>query len=87
MEVTISERQRLKELERENLILCRSFDFHIPLILINRQSSTAGKMMPLLDKLREQLRTGPQCANCSPVNFHFNAFQPSGTTPRSDIIP
>ncbi|WP_425324002.1 IS3 family transposase [Escherichia coli] len=63
--LTSAERQRLKELERENRELRRSND-------ILRQASAyfakAGvrppleKMMPLLDKLREQYGVGPVCS-------------------------
>ncbi|WP_374001919.1 IS3 family transposase [Escherichia coli] len=63
--LTTAERQRLKELERENRELRRSND-------ILRQSSAyfceggvrppLEKMMPLLDKLREQYGVGPLCS-------------------------
>ncbi|WP_432805038.1 IS3 family transposase, partial [Escherichia coli] len=63
--LTTAERQRLKELERENRELRRSND-------ILRQASTyfceggvrppLEKMMPLLDKLREQYGVGPVCS-------------------------
>ncbi|UGR72068.1 IS3 family transposase [Escherichia coli] len=63
--LTSAERQRLKELERENRELRRSND-------ILRQASTKyceggvrpplEKMMPLLDKLREQYGVGPVCS-------------------------
>ncbi|EPW1991541.1 IS3 family transposase, partial [Escherichia coli] len=63
--LTTAERQRLKELERENLELRRSND-------ILRQASAyfceggvrppLEKMMPLLDKLREQYGVGPLCS-------------------------
>ncbi|EFA8006552.1 TPA: IS3 family transposase [Escherichia coli] len=63
--LTTAERQRLKELERENRELRRSND-------ILRQASAyfakAGfdrlwkKLMPLLDKLREQYGVGPLCS-------------------------
>ncbi|EMF8578048.1 IS3 family transposase [Escherichia coli] len=63
--LTTSERQRLKELERENRELRRSND-------ILRQASAYfakaefnrlwKKLMPLLDKLREQCRVGPVCS-------------------------
>ncbi|WP_435526175.1 IS3 family transposase [Escherichia coli] len=63
--LTTAERQRLKELERENRELRRSND-------ILRQASAyfceggvrppLEKMMPLLDKLREQYGGGPECS-------------------------
>ncbi|WP_434002950.1 IS3 family transposase, partial [Escherichia coli] len=63
--LTTAERQRLKELERENRELRRSND-------ILRQASAyfceggvrppLEKMMPLLDKLREQYGGGPLCS-------------------------
>ncbi|MGU6181439.1 IS3-like element IS1203 family transposase [Escherichia coli] len=63
--LTTAERQRLKELERENRELRRSND-------ILRQASAyfceggvrppLEKMMPLLDKLREQYGVGPVCS-------------------------
>ncbi|WP_432762661.1 IS3 family transposase [Escherichia coli] len=63
--LTTAERQRLKELERENRELRRSND-------ILRQASAyfceggvrppLEKMMPLLDKLREQYGGGPVCS-------------------------
>ncbi|MGC6732897.1 IS3 family transposase [Escherichia coli] len=63
--LTNAERQRLKELERENRELRRSND-------ILRQASAyfceggvrppLEKMMPLLDKLREQYGVGPVCS-------------------------
>ncbi|WP_425354433.1 IS3 family transposase [Escherichia coli] len=63
--LTTAERQRLKELERENCELRRSND-------ILRQASAyfceggvrppLEKMMPLLDKLREQYGVGPLCS-------------------------
>ncbi|EPT5738232.1 IS3-like element IS629 family transposase, partial [Shigella sonnei] len=63
--LTTAERQRLKELERENRELRRSND-------ILRQASAYfakaefdrlwKKMMPLLDKLREQYGVGPLCS-------------------------
>ncbi|WP_425333419.1 IS3 family transposase [Escherichia coli] len=63
--LTSAERQRLKELERENRELRRSND-------ILRQASAyfceggvrppLEKMMPLLDKLREQYGVGPLCS-------------------------
>ncbi|WP_432757636.1 IS3 family transposase [Escherichia coli] len=63
--LTTAERQRLKELERENRELRRSND-------ILRQASAyfceggvrppLEKIMPLLDKLREQYGVGPLCS-------------------------
>ncbi|HIB7272710.1 TPA: IS3 family transposase [Escherichia coli] len=63
--LTTAERQRLKELKRENRELRRSND-------ILRQASAyfceggvrppLEKMMPLLDKLREQYGVGPLCS-------------------------
>ncbi|EFN6039420.1 IS3 family transposase, partial [Escherichia coli] len=63
--LTTAERQRLKELERENRELRRSND-------ILRQASAYfakaefdrlwKKLMPLLDKLREQCGVGPVCS-------------------------
>ncbi|WP_373995588.1 IS3 family transposase [Escherichia coli] len=63
--LTTAERQRLKELERENRELRRSND-------ILRQASAyfceggvrppLEKIMPLLDKLREQYGVGPVCS-------------------------
>ncbi|WP_404854361.1 IS3 family transposase [Escherichia coli] len=63
--LTTAERQRLKELERENREMRRSND-------ILRQASAyfceggvrppLEKMMPLLDKLREQYGVGPLCS-------------------------
>ncbi|EEV4679542.1 IS3 family transposase, partial [Escherichia coli] len=63
--LTTAERQRLKELERENSELRRSND-------ILRQASAYfakaefdrlwKKLMPLLDKLREQYGVGPVCS-------------------------
>ncbi|EFL0665255.1 IS3 family transposase [Escherichia coli] len=63
--LTTAERQRLKELERENRELRRSND-------ILRQASAYfakaefdrlwKKLMPLLDKLREQYGVGPLCS-------------------------
>ncbi|MCW7373627.1 IS3 family transposase [Escherichia coli] len=63
--LTTAERQRLKELERENRELRRSND-------ILRQASVyfgeggvrppLEKIMPLLDKLREQYGVGPVCS-------------------------
>ncbi|MCZ5435350.1 IS3 family transposase [Escherichia coli] len=88
--LTSAERQRLKELERENRELRRSNDIlrqasayfakaefdrlwkncaavtisfaRLPLILRRRSSTASGKMMPLLDKLREQYGVGPVCS-------------------------
>ncbi len=65
--LTSAERQRLKELERENRELRRSNDIlrqSQAVILKRRRSSTAAweKMMPPLDKLREQYGVGPVCS-------------------------
>ncbi|UXJ22110.1 IS3 family transposase [Escherichia coli] len=63
--LTSAERQRLKELERENRELRRSND------ILRRASAYFAKaefdrlwkkMMPLLDKLREQYGVGPVCS-------------------------
>ncbi|WP_434964378.1 IS3 family transposase [Escherichia coli] len=63
--LTTAERQRLKELERENRELRRSND------ILRRASAyfceggvrpPLEKMMPLLDKLREQYGVGPLCS-------------------------
>ncbi|MDM1159797.1 IS3 family transposase [Escherichia coli] len=63
--LTTTERQRLKELERENRELRRSND------ILRQASAYFGeggvrppleKMMPLLDKLREQYGVGPLCS-------------------------
>ncbi|UIV54777.1 IS3 family transposase [Escherichia coli] len=63
--LTTAERQRLKELERENRELRRSND------ILRQASAPFGeggvrppleKMMPLLDKLREQYGVGPLCS-------------------------
>ncbi|HFI8148913.1 TPA: IS3 family transposase [Escherichia coli] len=63
--LTTAERQRLKELERENRELRRSND------ILRQASAYFGeggvrppleKMMPLLDKLREQYGVGPLCS-------------------------
>ncbi|EJY3320710.1 IS3 family transposase [Escherichia coli] len=63
--LTSAERQRLKELERENRKLRRSND------ILRQASAYFGeggvrppleKMMPLLDKLREQYGVGPVCS-------------------------
>ncbi|EHK4004478.1 IS3 family transposase [Escherichia coli] len=63
--LTSAERQRLKELERENRELRRSND------ILRQVSAYFGeggvrppleKMMPLLDKLREQYGVGPLCS-------------------------
>ncbi|WP_432264227.1 IS3 family transposase [Escherichia coli] len=73
--LTSAERQRLKELERENRELRRSND-------ILRQASAyfceggvrppLEKMMPLLDKLREQYGVGPVCSelHISPSTYY-----------------
>ncbi|EEX2547533.1 IS3 family transposase [Escherichia coli] len=73
--LTTAERQRLKELERENRELRRSND-------ILRQASAYfakaefdrlwKKMMPLLDKLREQYGVGPLCSelHISPSTYY-----------------
>ncbi|MCM5215170.1 IS3 family transposase [Escherichia coli] len=63
--LTTAERQRLKELERENRELRRSND------ILRQASAYFGeggvrppleKIMPLLDKLREQYGVGPVCS-------------------------
>ncbi|MCF6625369.1 IS3 family transposase [Escherichia coli] len=63
--LTTAERQRLKELERENRELRRSND------ILRQASAYFGeggvrppleKIMPLLDKLREQYGVGPLCS-------------------------
>ncbi|HDW0169494.1 TPA: IS3 family transposase [Escherichia coli] len=63
--LTTAERQRLKELERENRELRRSND------ILRQASAYFGeggvrppleKMMPLLDKLRKQYGVGPVCS-------------------------
>ncbi|HGW0840315.1 TPA: IS3 family transposase [Escherichia coli] len=63
--LTTAERQRLKELERENRELRRNND------ILRQASAYFGeggvrppleKMMPLLDKLREQYGVGPLCS-------------------------
>ncbi|MCH7468587.1 IS3 family transposase [Escherichia coli] len=63
--LTTAERQRLKELERENRELRRSND------ILRQASAYFGeggvrppleKVMPLLDKLREQYGVGPLCS-------------------------
>ncbi|MCW7373665.1 IS3 family transposase [Escherichia coli] len=63
--LTTAERQRLKELERENRELRRSND------ILRQASAFFGeggvrppleKIMPLLDKLREQYGVGPVCS-------------------------
>ncbi|WP_434218901.1 IS3 family transposase [Escherichia coli] len=73
--LTTAERQRLKELERENRELRRSND-------ILRQASAyfceggvrppLEKMMPLLDKLREQYGVGPLCSelHIAPTTYY-----------------
>lgn len=62
--LTTAERQRLKELERENRELRRSNDIlrQASAYLRRRSSTASGKMMPLLDKLREQYGVGPLCS-------------------------
>ncbi len=65
--LTTAERQRLKELERENRELRRSNDIlrrKLPLILRRRSSTASGKIMPLLDKLREQYGSDRYAVNC-----------------------
>ncbi|WP_434059240.1 IS3 family transposase [Escherichia coli] len=74
--LTTAERQRLKELERENRELRRSND-------ILRQASAyfceggvrppLEKMMPLLDKLREQYGVGPLCSelHIAPSTYYY----------------
>ncbi|WP_447403217.1 IS3 family transposase (plasmid) [Escherichia coli] len=63
--LTSAERQRLKELERENRELRRSNDI---LRQVSAYFCEGGvrppleKMMPLLDKLREQYGVGPLCS-------------------------
>ncbi|RZV82635.1 IS3 family transposase [Escherichia coli] len=73
--LTTAERQRLKELERENRELRRSND-------ILRQASAYfakaefdrlwKKLMPLLDKLREQYGVGPLCSelHIAPTTYY-----------------
>ncbi|ENF3594953.1 IS3 family transposase, partial [Escherichia coli] len=74
--LTSAERQRLKELERENRELRRSND------ILRQASAYFGeggvrppleKMMPLLDKLREQYGVGPVCSElhiAPSTNYH-----------------
>nr|WP_198528350.1 IS3 family transposase [Escherichia coli] len=73
--LTTAERQRLKELERENRELRRSND------ILRQASAYFGeggfrppleKMMPLLDKLREQYGVGPLCSelHISPSTYY-----------------
>ncbi len=63
--LTSAERQRLKELERENRELRRSNDILRPgfrLFCEGGVRPPLEKMMPLLDKLREQYGVGPVCS-------------------------
>ncbi|MDC9135156.1 IS3 family transposase [Escherichia coli] len=63
--LTTAERQRLKELERENRELRRSNDILRPgfrLFCEGGVRPPLEKMMPLLDKLREQYGVGPLCS-------------------------
>ncbi|EMK7698190.1 IS3 family transposase [Escherichia coli] len=63
--LTTAERQRLKELERENRELRRSNDIlrQAPrLFCEGGVRPPLEKMMPLLDKLREQYGVGPLCS-------------------------
>ncbi|MCU4300909.1 IS3 family transposase [Escherichia coli] len=63
--LTSAERQRLKELERENRELRRSNDIlrRLPrLFCEGGVRPPLEKMMPLLDKLREQYGVGPVCS-------------------------
>ncbi|QUQ97448.1 IS3 family transposase [Escherichia coli] len=63
--LTSAERQRLKELERENRELRRSNDIlrrGFRLFCEGGVRPPLGKMMPLLDKLREQYGVGPVCS-------------------------
>ncbi|HCN7839770.1 IS3 family transposase [Escherichia coli] len=73
--LTSAERQRLKELERENRELRRSND------ILRQASAYFGeggvrppleKMMPLLDKLREQYGVGPVCSelHIAPLTYY-----------------
>nr|WP_165386431.1 IS3 family transposase [Escherichia coli] len=73
--LTTAERQRLKELERENRELRRSND------ILRQASAYFGeggvrppleKMMPLLDKLREQYGVGPLCSelHIAPTTYY-----------------
>ncbi len=64
-ELTTAERQRLKELERENRELRRSNDIlrqSFRLFCEGGVRPPLEKMMPLLDKLREQYGVGPLCS-------------------------
>nr|WP_187536092.1 IS3 family transposase [Escherichia coli] len=74
--LTTAERQRLKELERENRELRRSND------ILRQASAYFGeggvrppleKMMPLLDKLREQYGVGPLCSelHIAPSTYYY----------------
>nr|WP_193365549.1 IS3 family transposase [Escherichia coli] len=63
--LTTAERQRLKELERENRELRRSNDILRQASAYLREGGVRPpleKMMPLLDKLREQYGVGPLCS-------------------------
>ncbi|ENE56171.1 transposase family protein, partial [Escherichia coli P0304777.10] len=62
--LTTAERQRLKELERENRELRRSNDSSpgFRLFCEGGVRPPLEKMMPLLDKLREQYGVGPVCS-------------------------
>ncbi|VZZ89506.1 IS3 family transposase [Escherichia coli] len=62
--LTTAERQRLKELERENRELRRSNDIlrRFRLFCEGGVRPPLEKMMPLLDKLREQYGVGPLCS-------------------------
>ncbi|EJZ6773304.1 IS3 family transposase [Escherichia coli] len=63
--LTSAERQRLKELERENRELRRSNDILRQASAYLREGGVRPpleKMMPLLDKLREQYGVGPVCS-------------------------
>lgn len=62
--LTSAERQRLKELERENRELRRSNDIlrRFRLFCEGGVRPPLEKMMPLLDKLREQYGVGPVCS-------------------------
>ncbi|QUP73196.1 IS3 family transposase [Escherichia coli] len=63
--LTSAERQRLKELERENRELRRSNDIlrrGFRLFCEGGVRPPLEKMMPLLDKLREQYGVGPVCS-------------------------
>nr|WP_187536093.1 IS3 family transposase [Escherichia coli] len=74
--LTTAERQRLKELERENRELRRSND------ILRQASAYFGeggvrppleKVMPLLDKLREQYGVGPLCSelHIAPSTYYY----------------